>query len=336
LVYAGLTINGPATVAPGSSAAFTAVGRFSNGSTQDATAQVTWRSSNTAVLSIAPNGLATAGAAGEAQLQATVLAATATVTVMVLPTGTFRLTGVVSESGLAVGGATVAVTAGQGTGLSTTTDAAGAFRLYGVAGDVQIQVSKNGYSPASRTLMVGSNSLADFSIAPIVPEATIAGTYSMTIAADPACPAAGSSNTALPDEVRQRQYLATITQTGPSFDVILSGANFLVTQGHGNAFSGRVEPNAITAILWSGYDAYYKSYDYQPAVTEVLDGGQVFVAYGTATMSPRGQALVGTIDGDLAVGRWMGYTGGAWTADCSGHHPITLTLQSSSPSRRRR
>jgi hypothetical protein len=93
-------------------------------------------------------------------------AVTASAIVMVLPTGTFLLTGIVSDGDVPVGGATVTVTAGQGAGLSASTSVYdGSYLLYGVAGDVRVQVSKDGYATAIRTLTINSNGTADFTLA---------------------------------------------------------------------------------------------------------------------------------------------------------------------------
>ena len=53
--------------------------------------------------------------------------------VIVVPTGTYRLTGKVLESGLPVQGALVKITSGQGSGLSRSTGFAGDYQFYGVA-----------------------------------------------------------------------------------------------------------------------------------------------------------------------------------------------------------
>lgn len=41
--------------------------------------------------------------------------------------------------------ATVAVTAGVGAGLTTSTGDDGRYKLHGLAGDVELRISKNGY-----------------------------------------------------------------------------------------------------------------------------------------------------------------------------------------------
>jgi len=59
-----IEITEPATVAPGTTAQYTAVGKDSQGATRDLTGEVTWRSSD-AVLSMSARGLATGRSVGE-------------------------------------------------------------------------------------------------------------------------------------------------------------------------------------------------------------------------------------------------------------------------------
>src|SRR5262245_44231278 len=143
-VVVSVTISGPSSIAPGEAASFLAAARMGDGSMQDYTAKATWRTNNSQILSISSGGRATAVGAGEAQVTATAQSKSATVTVVVIPPGTFRVSGTVTESKLPVANATVAVTSGIGTGLSTVTDLNGQYRIYGVVGEIELTASKNG------------------------------------------------------------------------------------------------------------------------------------------------------------------------------------------------
>lgn len=83
---------------------------------------------------------------------------------IVIPLGTYRLTGTVTESGLPVSKATVAVTSGIGTGLSVVTDLNGQYRIYGVAGAIDVTVSKDGYAPLVQPLVIATTSVVDVAI----------------------------------------------------------------------------------------------------------------------------------------------------------------------------
>ena len=100
-----VTIDGPSTIAPEQSAQFKATVRLSDGTTKVAVApNVSWRTSGS-VLSINAAGLATAKTStGEAIVTAVVSglaqssAASASREVVVLPDGTFRLVGTVTDA----------------------------------------------------------------------------------------------------------------------------------------------------------------------------------------------------------------------------------------------
>jgi hypothetical protein len=77
----------------GSTKQFTASGAYSDGTTNDITAQSTWRSSNTAAATVNGSGLATAIATGNTTITATSgsIAGNTTFTVTVASAGTIRL-----------------------------------------------------------------------------------------------------------------------------------------------------------------------------------------------------------------------------------------------------
>src|SRR5262245_47899931 len=141
-----ISLAGPATIAPGATGAFTATATLGTGTTDDYTTKVTWRSTNTAVLTVDAQGRATGRTGGEAQVIAQISSQSARANVTVIPPDTFRLTGTVTDSGVPVSQATVAVTSGTGSGLSTLTDFNGQYRLYGVAGAIDVTVTKSGYT----------------------------------------------------------------------------------------------------------------------------------------------------------------------------------------------
>ena len=124
LSLSAVLIDGPETVPPGGNARFSATARMSDGTTRDVTSEAVWHSSFPSVLSIDASGLARGQEPGETHLMATFNTRLTTTEVMVLPAGTYRLNGIVTESNAAdaaLGGAVVEVIGGSGSGLSTTT-----------------------------------------------------------------------------------------------------------------------------------------------------------------------------------------------------------------------
>jgi hypothetical protein len=136
----------------GGIAQFTLIARYSNGVDRDVTNGAAWRSSNESVLSISPDGRATGIMVGEVSLAAAFESGTAVRNeVLVLPSGTFKLAGRVRDSIFPVPGADV-----SSAGAANTTAADGSYRLYGVAGDIEVRVRKEGYEDASKRLLVAS------------------------------------------------------------------------------------------------------------------------------------------------------------------------------------
>jgi hypothetical protein len=318
----GLRISGPASVAPGATAQLSAIATYTDGSTGDVTGVARWNSSNTQVLSISASGVATGIKGGEIR----VLAAYANrganaLTIRVLPDGTYRLAGTLTESGLPIGDATVAVTAGQGTGLSTTSDSGGGYQLYGVAGTVEVQVSKAGYASQSRTVVVTADAVASFQLATVNPEVSIAGAYLLTFSA-------GACSVVLPTDLRQRRYTAVITQDAqrPTVVVTLGGAKFAMNGGTGNSFSGRVEPDRVTFLL-RGADFYYYYHDLTPPfdLAEALDDGRFVIIEGAVTTTRTGSSLVGTLQGSISVTTDLTGFSRSIVGKCDGTHQVTFT-----------
>ena len=284
-----ISVSGPTTIAPGQTATFTAMTRTLNGTMADVTAQTVWQSTDPSLLSISSTGQAIALAPGESGVKATFGGWTSGLNVIVVPAGTFRLTGQVLESGLGLGEATVDVIGGTGTGLSTVTDAYGRYRLYGVAANVQIRASKDDYAPANGSLFVASHLSLNLAIVP-VRQTDITGEYVLVITADSSC-------TSLPDDARQRRYTARITQTGPRFRVVLSDAVFAEQIGDfgtpfiGNGFSGHVEPSRITFDLLIG----------PQDIMEMLDDSRRWSIDGSGAMAAVDTGFAGAVSGDMWV-----------------------------------
>jgi hypothetical protein len=334
-----LKVSGPATIAPGASAQFVATAQLSDGSTQDDTAKVTW-SAYGPVLSIASNGIATGQTPGDTQVLAILPGFIARADVLVVPVGTFRLIGAVTEAGLPVWNARVTVIAGQGAGLSAMTGSDGTYRLYGIAGTVQVQVTKTGYVPDVKTISVTTNELLDFpDFAQPGTAPTIAGTYTLTLQASNDCglvPFIFLSTTfpPLPEDARIRTYSASITQSGPRLHVVLSGAEFFLHEAFGNYFEGRFDPDGLIFVLGSPY--YYTLTG--PDVAERLSSNRVLVMDGwtRGKMSSTGAfhaAFQGTIT-ELPV-LSSGDLGNPTTFCQSQNHQFTLTPQTMAAARRR-
>ena len=253
-----LEIIGPSSVAPGQSAQLNAIAHRSDGTTADVTATANWRSSRAAVLSISASGLATGQANGDAVVSVSVPGGrSASREILVLPSGTYRLVGLVGESDSPtspVVGAQVDVVGGL-PGLSTMTGPDGRYRLYGVPAVAEMRVTKAGYEPAVQRLSLSDHQTQNFTLALSAARVNLAGTYTLTISAPAEC------LDKLPQEVWTRRYTATVTQSGPVLDVSLSGAAFVLDDtGKGDRFRGRIEPGRVVFTLAYPDFYYYRTF----------------------------------------------------------------------------
>jgi len=298
-----LKVSGVDAIAPGQIVAFVATASFSDGTTQDYTHKVAWSADPTSVMTITRDtGVATAQSIGDVTITAAFLTdngqcCTARITRSVLPANTYRLTGKALESGLPVQGATIVVLSGIGAGLSATTDADGAYRLYGVAGPIQVKFSKSGYDDVVKDFTATQNDVLDF------PEAhqsggipPLAGTYTLTLTADPACSTDPRNRVApLPDDFRQpRSYAASLTQNGPAVTVTFTGSEMVPGL---NQFTGRVQPDSIEFQIGS-YDYYYGPSN---LIAERLSATQEFEFGGQLHAQRSGTGIGGRLDGMLEI-----------------------------------
>jgi len=138
-----LAVSGPSSVPPGQSAELHGNRGQLRWILPRPTASASWNSSDPEVLTVSHQGIATAHRIGDVALTASLDGLQGTMAVVVVPAGTYRLSGQVRdvERNAGVSGARVEVVAGSTTGLATTTDVEGRYRLFGVPGAIRIRVS---------------------------------------------------------------------------------------------------------------------------------------------------------------------------------------------------
>lgn len=96
----------PPAIAPGESVQLTANAVQSDNSVRDVSGEASWMSTNSRVVEVGATGVAKAVAAGEALITASYQARGAFTRTFVLPAGTYRLAGTVTEAGDRLAGAT--------------------------------------------------------------------------------------------------------------------------------------------------------------------------------------------------------------------------------------
>ena len=283
-----LELTAPAAIAPGESIQLTATAVKSDGSVETVSGSAIWLSSDPRVLAIAPRRTREGHCGWRSADQGLVRGVECNQPHVVLPAGTYRLNGTVTDSGIGVAGVTVTVIGGVGEGLSTITDGKGAYALYGLRDHVRLQANGAGYLNRLVEIEVDGHRTFDFQMTPERERTDLRGRYTLTVDRT-SCPSSMVPTT--------RSYDATITQDGPRLMVALSGADFIVTAGRGNAFSGFIDAgNHLTFFIGDPSDYYnYGPYD----VVERIDDATALIISGTVTAGLSSSGISGTLSGGV-------------------------------------
>jgi hypothetical protein len=240
---------------------------------------------------VTATGLATGRERGEEVVTARFDGRTDQATIVVLPRGTFRLAGTVSENGIGLEKATVIVISGVGQGLVAPTDARGYYTLYGVAGQVEVRATRDGYLDRTQQVNVTSHGSLSFEMVASRPRIDLSGTYTLTVSAEGT---SGPCLPGLPGPLKRRTYTATVEQTGADLSVSLSGVDFVIARdGSGNSFRGVVAATGEArfairpATVWD-YDG--------PDVMEQLSDGTALCVAGSIIARSTPTGIFGTVD----------------------------------------
>jgi hypothetical protein len=285
----------PGSIGPGESVQLTANAIKSDNSVENVSGQAQWFSSDTSVVEISSAGLAKGVGRGEAMITVSFQSRGASTRTFVLPAGTFRLSGTVTDSGFAVVGATIAIIGGVGEGLTTITDGNGTYALYGVRDRVSLHAKVDGYLNRMEEIDVTDHRAFDFEMVPDHQRTDLRGSYTLTIARTACLSWAGA-----PPE--SRSYVATVAQDGPQLTVTLSGADFIVTGGRGNSFTGVLDGgNRVTFTIGDPiyYYAYYNLGHYD--LVERISNTSSLLISGKVTAGLTSRGMSGTLNGAFMV-----------------------------------
>jgi len=165
----GVIVTGPTPT--GATVQLTATAHFADGSTRDVTAISSWATSNDAVITVSPTGLATVVGAGSAEVRATYQNVVGRLAMQFAPG--FALSGHVQEVGPSapsLSDVRLAIVGGPGAGTAVSTDASGAFRFASISGVVDIEATKPGFLPwRLGNLKVDHNMTIDLTMYPTPP-----------------------------------------------------------------------------------------------------------------------------------------------------------------------
>jgi hypothetical protein len=309
-----LELVAPESIPPGTSVQLRVRDIRSDGSSRDVTSGVQWSSSETSVLQVDPQGVATANGVGESRVTAIVNQRQASSTVLVMPAGTFRLSGRLLEAGIAVSGAIVSVVGGVGQGLTTTTNDFGHYALVGVAGTLTLQITKAGYQAVTRQIeVIGNTRYEDIAMSPEKQREALSGQYRLTITA--------ADCSSIPEEFRRRSYDARVDQLASWVNALLSGADFMVFTGVGNHFGGSYElDGSVSFVLARGYfNGYYDNVS--PDVVERVTPSSAIVISGHASTRVNGSVIAGQLSGTFALTGHLNSFFPPYASECqsSGH-----------------
>ena len=300
-VLSTLDVTGPLTVGIGESVQFKAMGRYSDGSLRDVTTQASWRVGNPAVLSFSTPGLATGHESGETGVGATLGSSFGSQGgVIVVPPGTFRLSGNIRDDKAQVTGAQVTVSMASGQAHATTVGN-GFFQIYGVAGDTEIRIVRPGYEEFKQRWLISSHQWLTFDMVLARPRDQIAGTYTLRIRAADECRAS------LPDGVLDRTYTAVLQQDGSQVLATLTGATFVTAGGRTmNTFAGSVVADEARFFLSSEYSETFPF----PMVAEETGPSTYVAVSGEVSTASSGSRRSGLLNGTIVTFEGRHHTGG--------------------------
>jgi hypothetical protein len=225
--------------------------------------------------------------------------------ILVLPDGTFRVVGTVTEAdvtNIPIHGARVEVAVDEGfsaLAAFATSGPDGRYKLYGVPGDGYFRVRREGYVTRTDRIQIANHETRNVQLGLESERPSRAGEYRMTIEA--ACGSGtGLGPQPLPNDLRHRQYDAVITQNGPQLTFTLTGAPFYISGDQGNRFTGVVTTTGATFKMRGFYAS--SSLDWHPDVVERLPDGTLLVIMGDVTVVTTSDGLAGS--GGLFLTRW--------------------------------
>ena len=300
-----LELNGQTTLAPGATSEFTLIAVFTDGTRTDVTSSAQWSTRSSTYATSLGQGRISAIAVGDTFLDARYSNRNTSREIIIVPDGTFRVTGrILEEDGVTpVANAHIRVRDADAAGPQTDADVSGYYRLYGVKRNIDLVVTREGYVDTERKNLTIDRHTAVNIVLPLMgPRLKVDGTYTVTF--DWSNCASG-----FPTDLRHRVYSAVIKQSEAEIEVRFTEPGFVHnTANRGDLMEGRVGPSGMYLFADSGYYYAYYGAASSPFLTELLPGDLRLVTWGSAFLTQSGNRFSGAMDGGAWVYRRVGQT----------------------------
>ncbi len=297
-----LELSGQNTIAPGMTTEFTLTAVSANGSRTDVTTVAAWSTSGTNIATSLGQGRFKGVATGETTINASYNRQLTGRSIIVVPDGTFRVTGRVTEDDgvTPIPNAHIRVRDADGTGPQTDADGAGYYRLYGVKPEVDFVVTRAGYVDTElKHKMIGDHATVNIQMPLAGARLQVEGTYTAAFNWS-------NCGASFPAELRQRVYIAVVKQAGSQIEVRFTEPEFVHNSANrGDLMTGRVDPAGIHVFADSGYYYWYGA-AYSPFLTELLPDNYRLVSWGEAYLIQSGNRFSGAMQGGASHYRWVG------------------------------
>jgi len=295
-----LQLSGQTTLAPDATSEFTLTAVLSNGTRTDVTSSAQWSINDSRFVTSLGQGRYRAVSFGEALVSGRYLNRFVSREIVVVPEGTFRVTGrIVEEDGVTpVSNAHIRVRDVDETGPQTDADPSGYYRLYGVKRNVDLVVTRPGYVDTERKHMtIDRHTTVNIFLQLAGPRLNVEGAYTVTFDWS-------SCTSGFRDDLRRRVYTASVKQSGAEIEVRFTEPSFVHNSANrGDLMEGRVGPSGMYLFADSGYYYWYYGAPSSPFLVELLPDNHRLTTEGTAFLSQSGNRFSGAIQGSVMLGR---------------------------------
>ena len=295
-VVVAVELSGTLTIAPGATTQLTLTAVKNDGSRTDISATAQWSAFGSNAVTSLGQGRFLGRANGDSIITGRDGRLSATREIIVVPDGTYRINGRVfdaADAGAAVAGALVRAQNGGVAGPFAQADGAGNFRLYGVSGEADLVVTREGYVETTQRVHVDKHTVINLAVPLAGSRLALSGTYTATFDF-----AQCTDN--FQQDFRRRIYSTTVTQTNSRVAVRFTSPRFATLNGvAGNVMDGNADAISVVLATPVGADfGFYGGPDLP--VIEILPDDTRLVFWVKATLSPTASGFSGPLTGEVA------------------------------------